>query len=292
MKKLQMFLALLLAMVMIISGCGAKEEVKGTDANKESATTESEKTEDTKESADTEEAETLEHVELSWYYIGSPQTDQNAVYEKANEIIKEKINATVNFQVIDWGSYDDKMNLMINAGEEFDICFTANWSNNYLQNVQKEAFMPLDDLLDTYAPTLKTIVPEKFWNATKVNGNIYGLINYQISTMTNSFAVNKELADKYGFDTSTIKNYEDLEPLLAAIKEGESDVTPLGNYAAAGSIWGMHLAANGFDEIGGRNIPGVIKVTDDDLTVINQFESPEFLAYATTNRDFYEKRLY
>lgn len=278
---------MLLVVILVVSGCAKEADVEVKDT---ATATDTVVKDDTKEAAVEEEVMAeLEPVELSWYYIGSPQADQEAVYEKANEIISEKINATVKFQVIDWGSYDDKLNLMINAGEAFDLCFTANWSNNYLQNVQKEAFLPLNDLLATYAPTLKTMVPDKFWDATKVNGEVYGLINYQISTMTNSVAINKALADKYEFDTTTIEEYKDIEPFLAAVAEGETDVTALGNYAAAGSIWGMHLAANGFDEIAGRNIPGVVSINDDSLVVLNQFESPEFVEYATLHREFYEK---
>lgn len=289
MKKLQMLVALLIVAVLVLSGCGTKtEEVKGTGESKESNTKETSKEKDS-DGGTAEVQEALEHVELSWYYIGSPQADQVAVYEKANEIIKDKINATVNFQVIDWGSYDDKMNLMINAGETFDLCFTSNWSNNYVQNVQKDAFLPLDGLLDEYAPTLRSIVPDKFWDATRVEGEIYGIINYQISTMTNAVSINKALADKYDFDPDSVKTLEDLEPFFAAIAENESDVTPLNNHAAAGSMWGRHLARVGFDEIAGRNIPGVVRVADGEATVINQFESPEFLEWAETMRDYYNK---
>jgi len=279
MKKARILLALLLVIVMVFTACAGQDVTKEGD---DTSVTEANGTEQV-------ETDELEPVELSWYYIGSPQAGAEAVYAAANEIIKEKINATVDFQCIDWGSYDDKMNLMINAGEEFDICFTSNWSNNYVQNVQKNAFLPLDDLLDEYAPTLRGMVPDAFWDATRVEGQIYGVINYQISTMTNVLTINKALADKYGFDVSTIEKYEDIEPFLETLKENEPDVIAVNNYAKAGSFWGLNLARVGFDEIAGRNIPGVIRITDDSLEVINQFESEEFVEYATLMRDWYEK---
>ena len=260
MKRVQMLLALVLVAVFAVTGFAV---------------------------ADTS-ADELEHVELSWYYIGSPQAGAEEVYAKANEIIEAEINATVDFRCIDWGSYDDKMNLMINAGEEFDICFTSNWSNDYVQNVKKNAFIPLDDLLDEYAPTLRAMVPDAFWDATRVEGEIYGIINYQISTMTNAMTIHKALADKYGFDVDAIEEFEDIEPFLATLAENESDVIPINNYAKAGSIWGLHLARVGFNEIAGRNIPGVVRIDDDSLTVINQFESDEFVEFATLMSDWYD----
>lgn len=278
MKKMRMILAFLLVVVMAFTAC-----------NSQDITSEAENASVTEADSTQEAEETLEHVNLTWYYIGSPQSGADEVYAAANEIIKEKINATVDFQCIDWGSYDDKMNLMINAGEEFDICFTSNWSNNYVQNVQKNAFLPLDDLLKEYAPTLSEMIPDSFWDATRVEGEIYGIINYQISTMTNSFTINKELADKYDLDVSSIENYEDIEPFLAALKENESDVIAINNHAKAGSFWGLNLARLGFDEIAGRNIPGVIRISDDSLEVINQFETDEFVEYAILMRDWYEK---
>ncbi|HPX69067.1 MAG TPA: ABC transporter substrate-binding protein, partial [Bacillota bacterium] len=78
---------------------------------------------------------TLEPVELTWFFIGNgQQEDVSLIEEKINEYIKDKINATVKLQCYQWGAeYDDKLRQMIASRQEFDICFTAAWANNYMQ---------------------------------------------------------------------------------------------------------------------------------------------------------------
>ena len=44
---------------------------------------------------------------------------------------------------------------MIASEEEFDLCFTSNWRNLYKTNVEKGAYLKLDELLETEAPKLK-----------------------------------------------------------------------------------------------------------------------------------------
>ncbi|GAH69817.1 unnamed protein product [marine sediment metagenome] len=66
--------------------------------------------------------------EISWYFIGNgPQADVQLVEEAVNEYLKGKINATVKLYCLDWGSYTNKMQVMIASGEAFDICFTFSW---------------------------------------------------------------------------------------------------------------------------------------------------------------------
>ncbi|MBT3276037.1 MAG: extracellular solute-binding protein, partial [Spirochaetales bacterium] len=103
----------------------------------------------------------LNDVTISWYYPGNyPQNDQDTVFDEFNRLLKEKINTTIDFKTIAWGDYNQKMQVIIAAGEEYDLCYTANWINNYHHNVAKGAFVPLDDLLTEYAPGLWASVPE------------------------------------------------------------------------------------------------------------------------------------
>jgi putative aldouronate transport system substrate-binding protein len=86
-------------------------------------------------------------VELTWYFIGNgQQEDVKLIEEEVNKYLKDKINATLKLQCYQWGAeYDDKLKQMIASRQEFDICFTAAWANNYMQNAVKGAFVPLND---------------------------------------------------------------------------------------------------------------------------------------------------
>jgi putative aldouronate transport system substrate-binding protein len=235
------------------------------------------------------QSEKAKEINLTWYYPNSEQPDQAKVFEEVNKAIKAKIGATVNFLPIDWGSYDEKMRVKVAASEAYDLAFTANWINNYYQNVNKGAFIPLDELLAKHAPKLLSSIPQKIWAAAKVKGKTYGIINYQISAMTNGFWFREDLTKKYAFDYSKVKALTDLEPYLATIKAKEPGIIPISWHNHPGTMMGFVVASVGFDEIGGRAIPGVIRLSDQSTQVLNQFATPEFKAYIQLARDWYQK---
>lgn len=75
-----------------------------------------------------------EIVELVWWQIGDAQKDQEKVLAKVNEYTEEKIGVRVKVNTAGWGDYDQKMQVIINTGDDWDMCFTCSWANNYLQN--------------------------------------------------------------------------------------------------------------------------------------------------------------
>lgn len=229
----------------------------------------------------------LEPVDLTWYLDGTPQADIASVEAEMNKILKEKLNVTLHLKMVDWGAYDQKMQVVNAAGENYDLAFTANWANNYYQNVSKGTFIPLDDLIQKHAPTILQTIPKIGWDATKVNGKIYAIPNYQVWTMTNGIALQKDLADKYGFKADGIKKLEDLSPFLDKVKQNNPELVPY--EMDKNGTFGLNLVAYGFDEVAGRNVPGVVKLTDKSLKVINQFESEEFKSYINLMKDWYQK---
>ena len=66
---------------------------------------------------------------IKWYTIGTKQVDQNIVMEKINAELEKNHNLNLDFELVDAGAYSEKMNMSISSGEEFDLCFTSNWTN-------------------------------------------------------------------------------------------------------------------------------------------------------------------
>ncbi|WJH30150.1 extracellular solute-binding protein [Paenibacillus sp. CC-CFT742] len=100
--------------------------------------------------------------EVTLYYPGTPQKDVALVEAEINKKMEPKIGATLKINAIDWGQWDNKLNLMISSGEKSDIIFTAAWQN-YTVNVAKGAFLPLNDLLDQYGQDIKKIWTLPSW---------------------------------------------------------------------------------------------------------------------------------
>ena len=88
---------------------------------------------------------------LTWYMSINPvAADTQQVIDKLNEYTREKIGVEIDYKVIANPDYKEKMPNLINAGEYFDICFTSNWTTDYLQFVGKDAFMDITELLPQY----------------------------------------------------------------------------------------------------------------------------------------------
>lgn len=179
-----------------------------------------------------ESGDSAKPVELNWYYIGGDEPNQDEVFAAANEIIKEEIGAVVNFHRFSFGDYPKKMQLKIAAGEEIDLLFAADWSLNYNDIVTKGALIPLDQLVKDYAPGTNSLIPEKIWNGTRINGEIYGVPNYQVSFRQHALIFNKELVDKYDLKDKifAIEKMGDLTPIFQIIKDNEPNIYPTAYY--------------------------------------------------------------
>ena len=223
----------------------------------------------------------LAPVTIKYTYGGTVFKDVQVVEDAMNVILKQKINASIKLNPIDWGAYDEKMKLAFAAGEECDIIFTAPWINNYIQNVANGNIIPLDDLLVNYAPGLWKSMPATSWESERVNGKIYGVPNQQIWVKPFGFNVRKDLADKYKLDVTSITNYAQLEPFIEAVKKGEPGVTPMGS----ANNWMFETA--GFDPIVSQETPVAIRFDDKSMQVFNSAASPEFKASVELARKWY-----
>lgn len=288
-KKFAGYLAcLLLAVLVLTSACSGKGNNGEAETAAPSTGAAASGSESPAASASASDAPSeLPSVELTYYYPATIQNlkDVELVQAEMNNILREKINVTIKLMPQDWGAFDQKMNVMMGAGEAFDLMFTAPWANNYFQNVSRGALLPLDDLLDQYAPNFKASVPPLVWDATKVNGQIYGAINYQIVSMPYGTGVETRHIDKYGVDLDSIKKYEDLEPYLAAWEEAY----PPMNYAKDDADpFTRQPPYFGMDSIGDDASVGWVRLDDPALQVFNQYESPEFKQFVELMHKWYE----
>jgi putative aldouronate transport system substrate-binding protein len=154
----------------------------------------------------------------------SQSPDQGLVEAAVSKITQEKINATMKLMVLDFGAWADKINLMNAGGEQYDLVYTANWTNDYYKNVSNGQFVALDDLLPNLAPGYWKSMPVTTWQSAKVNGKLFAGINQQMFPKTWGYLARKDLAEKYKLDTSATNRWPDVEPWLDAVTKGEKIV--------------------------------------------------------------------
>lgn len=284
-------MALLLAGVMVLSmltGCGSKPAA--ADAVK------SEAAEGGSEAVKAPEEEKGDPVELSFYISGAPVNEQERIMERANAIIEEKINAHLNLIIVDGANYADKMNLMINSGDAWDLCFTASWGGiNFFENAAKGAYADLTELLPALAPETFSRIPEGLWDGVKVDGKIYASVNYQQwgVAQRKGFKFRSDLAEETGFDWQAVKGKPTLEalemigPFLGAALEKHPEMigfetsSGMSMFANEPLLWDM-------EPVGDMTGPGWVRFGEPE-TIINQFETEEFEEYCKIMRDWYQK---
>ncbi|WP_417898733.1 ABC transporter substrate-binding protein [Bacillus haimaensis] len=226
-----------------------------------------------------EKASTDEHVTLVWYLIGTPQQDVGAVMEEVNKYTKEKINTTIDLRLLDWGEFNDRMQVITTSGDEYDIAFTSSWANNYALNARRGAFLELNDLMDQYGKEMKELIDPAFLEGAKIDGELYAVPTNKEVGQQAVLSFNNELVKKHGLDISKVNSLEDLEPLLAVIKEKEANVTPIATFDA-------YLP---FDSILQEEMPFAFRLDGNTDEVINKYDEEATMKALKTMHSYYKK---
>lgn len=233
-------LAMVMATSIGLTGCGEK-----TDTQTEKTTTSSTAAQN---SAVGEEKPQLDPIELKWYYDGpGPQKDVKLIENEMNKYLKDKINTTVSLNALDWGSYDQKVQVLLASGEQIDLVFSCSWALQYPNAIAKGWLTDLTGLLDKNAPETKKLLTDSDWLAPQsIDGKIYNLPAFKEMASQGGICYNKDLADKYGLDFSNVKTYKDLESIFKTVKEKDPTIIPFamtngGNVYHAGVGYDMNI---------------------------------------------------
>ncbi|MGM0830577.1 MAG: ABC transporter substrate-binding protein [Bacillota bacterium] len=230
-------------------------------------------------SGETSGDSTEDHVTLTWYLIGTPQKDVEDVMKEVNKYTKEKINTSIDLKLLDWGEYNDRMQVITTSGEEYDIAFTSSWANNYALNARRGAFVGLSDLMDEYGKDMKKLIDPAFLEGAKIDGELYAVPTNKEVGQQAVLSFNNELVKKHGLDISKVNSIEDLEPLLAVIKEKEKNVTPIATFDA-------YLP---FDSILQEELPFAFRLDGNTDEVVNKYEEDITMETLKTMHEYYKK---
>ncbi|MBB6735269.1 ABC transporter substrate-binding protein [Cohnella zeiphila] len=231
------------------------------------------------------DASKLAPYKITWYVPGAAaQKDQALVNEEVSKYLKDKINASFDLEVIDWGSWDDKMNLKFASSEPFDLMYTANW-NGFAAKISQGNIIDISDLIDKYAPDAKEVIDPRLLEGSMVNGKHYSLpVNKEIASQW-GVLLRKDLVDKYQIDISAIKTPEDLEPIFDTIKQNEPGVTPfyLNKDISILNIYNTNTFAH-FDGGAGTLMKGTT-----DYKLVNAYDTPEIKGGYNLMHKWYQK---
>jgi len=167
-------------------------------------------------------------VELLYFYtnfVGVPR-DQTVVEAALSKITQERIGATLKLMNLEFGAFNDKIQLMSAGGEKYDLAYTASWTNDYYKNVGNGVFVELDEMLKARAPKLWASMTENIWAGARVGGKLFAAINQQIFVFRGGIVAKNPILDKYKIDLTKINTWADFEPIVEQVKQGEK-ITPM-----------------------------------------------------------------
>jgi putative aldouronate transport system substrate-binding protein len=217
MVKMKKQLALLLTGAMaasMLAGCGgsSSSDTSSSSSNSGSSTTTS-----SSSSSSSSDAVNI-NVYRCTFNLATPDSAQvQKVQDAINEYIADKINVQITLTDIGSGEYTDKANLAL-ANNEINLLWTASWESTIGTNdlVPNNAVYDITDLLP--GTDLYNSMDAGQWEATKYNGKNYFIPVYKDNVEGYDIMFRQDLVDKYGWDISSVKSLEDLEPMLADAK--------------------------------------------------------------------------
>jgi len=185
MKKIFSLVLITTMIAALMSGCKAS----GNNAAGKSAATAG-KTSEAGTSGD--DAGSYINIESQWPVVNEPVTLKitllRSVADSKGEPkdrwfwkwISEKSGIDFEFNLIDQNARDEKVNLMFASDDLTDVMIMLDITNDEMAKYagQEQMLMPLNDLIDQYAPDIKSWFdehPEVKASSTYADGNIYAL---------------------------------------------------------------------------------------------------------------------
>lgn len=222
---------------------------------------------------------------LKLVYIGTPQVDEKLIEDEINKYLLKVLNANIDLMVLDWGSWDNKQNIMIASREELDIIFTSQWSKHSM-NVSRGAFLPLNDLLKQYGQGIIENLNPTLLKGSQIEGINYGVPTNKEFAAQGGVIYRKDIAHQLSLDMSKVHSLRDLDEVYAIIKEKMPSVTPL--FVKHGENLNSHYMVN-YDGLGDTSIPGYI-LKDRNSTIVKPlYEIDRYIENLYLARDFFQK---
>lgn len=278
-KKKSLWLAFVLTFVFILSACSGnsnKEAASPKPANEGTETATEQPA--TEQSAAAEEGiDTSKEVKLKMIFVGPKPVDYDTVFAEINKKLKEKINATIDGEFLDWSDWAQKYPLKLAANEEFDLIYSANWAG-YNDQALKGGFLELtEDMLSKYMPETWEIMPKSSWDQAKVDGKLYMVPQNSGESVEKLILYREDLRVKYNLPA--IDSPEAYANYLKAVSENEKGIVP---FTPETGDWKLHnldrilLKQQSEWNMLDFDLPIGFKLTDESGKIFNVYETEEF----------------
>ncbi|CAM3982287.1 DUF3502 domain-containing protein [Paenibacillus alkaliterrae] len=269
-KPFILLFALVLVLTTVLSACGSNNNAGN---NTEASNAPSEGT--TEPAANDGNSEELV---IKMLLVGGKPIDYDTVFGELNKKLKEKVNAAVEAEFLDWSDWTQKYPLKFAASEDFDIAYTANWAF-YNDQALKGGFLELtDELLKKNMPLTWEAMPAVAWEQSKVNGKQYMVPNNNPEVTDKAVLIRDDLRKKHNLDP--VNSPETFANYVKTIAANEKGINAYNAKAADGWKWHeldqILLEQQNEWNLVDYNMPLAYKLDDASGKVFNVYDTPEF----------------
>ena len=126
-------------------------------------------------------------------------------------------------------NYAERVDLMIAANEDIDGINLVGYADSYVGLVQRNAIIPLNDLLDQWGTNVKRVMADGFFSCTDLEGNIWALPRAERFPMGYVPTIREDWLNALGMSMPT--TMAEIDAYLAAVKArdlaGNGNTIPL-----------------------------------------------------------------
>ncbi|WP_020617176.1 extracellular solute-binding protein [Paenibacillus daejeonensis] len=125
--------------------------------------------------------QTAETVKIKYVVPGTEPKDYQQVYQKVNEkLAADGVGVEVEKLYIPWDAWDQKLNLMLSTGEEFDLFHVMQDRTPFSSYYNRGALADISEEIEAYGEHLKSNIPADIFDGAKINGKHYIVPTYWV----------------------------------------------------------------------------------------------------------------
>ncbi len=289
--------------ISLLAGCGKSEGTKNSsNASSDKADDAQVEKDMTQAVSDHEDDEDTAEIKVVYMPVGSMPKGVSEVEAAINEITEKEINTHVTIEMIESGSYDQQIGLMMSSGEKLDLMLTFPvGASSYSSMVNQKQYKDISTLLPEYGQGILDTVGSMI-QATTIDGKVYAVPTYRNLVVSAYIVMRTDVLEDLGLleKAQNMTSFTEYEEILEAVKNSEKwgYLAAIVNSDLDGlclPLAGFYLGADKFsdattyDQLGDLNkLIAIDPVGTDDKIKMN-FATDEYKAMVDKMRDWYEK---
>ncbi|WP_123043025.1 extracellular solute-binding protein [Cohnella candidum] len=284
MKKASILLLTCFMLALLLSACGGgnKDKDGGTDASLQASN-------ESGAGASGDSGSKQDIVTIKYVIPGTEPKEWPAVKEAVNKkLLADGLNVQIEKEYIDWGAWEQKINLKLSTNEDFDMFHVMNDWVGLANYAGRGALKDITKEVEQYGPNLKKVIPASVWSGVTKDGKIFGVPAYWYeASVDGSITLNKYLLNKAGV-TNPITNRTELMSAMEQVNKnlGMKLTIPL----RGGTAGPADIFQRTYDDYPFTVRDNVAFIGQDGV-VKNWVETDQFKQDAAWFREAYQKKL-